>query len=317
MNLSADVMTAVLNASNDGILVAEFKGTQSSVVYSNAAFRQLTGYSDAELRGRNLIELWHDPDDEILQSALRDGTPCTCRLRTPTKDGRFLWNQLRTTFFTGPDKIAYIVAIHKDITQEEYLKSVLEKVNLLYREMSKRLEYTSETDHLTQLKNRGHLSTRGEFMLGAAKREKLRLHAILVDVDSLKALTTLGGGNLADECLIKVAEIIKQCFSRATDIAIRMCDGEFVVICIEDDDRWVWERAESLRSEVRDAKIKDSTGRLHDISVSIAIYSITPEKHTTIEEIIQRAGELLFQTNPGSPGRIAHNKANEHRLFRH
>lgn len=314
--MSAELMSAVVAASNDGILVAEYHGEHNPIVFANSAFTHLTGYTCTEILGRDILFTTladtASEDFQSLRDAVRHGAECSFKLRSPTKDGRFFWNQLRISYVATDGKITHVIAVAKDITQEEYIKNVLEKVNVLYREMSRRLEHINETDRLTQLKNRGHLSTRGEFILGAAKREKLRLHALLVDVDCFKMLNTLGGDTLGDECLVRIAEIIKRYFSRATDIAIRMCDDEFVIICIEDDDRRVWDRAELLRSDVRALKVQDFSARQHEVSVSIGIYSVTPAKHTTIEEMIQNAGKLVFQVGQGIRDQIKHDKANDH-----
>ncbi len=295
--VSAELINAVLAATNDGLVVAEIKDETTSIIFANPVFLQMTEHTLAEISGSGCASpLQNSPDDEARQffvDALRQKSSSEIKIRLQTKNGKRIWIALRTIFFQEAQN-HYALCFYKDITQEEYLKSVLDKVNVLYREMSKRLEYTNETDHLTQLKNRGHLCTRGEFMLGAAKREKLRLHAILVDVDSFRVLNTIGGQALGDECLIRVADVIRNYFCRATDIAIRMGDDEFAIICIEDDDQRVYERAHLLKRDVRAQQIKDFSGGLHNISVSIGIYSVTPEKQTTIEDMMQKAGELVF-----------------------
>ena len=306
--LSAELINAVLAATNDGLVVAEIKDGTTSIIFANPVFLQMTEHTLAEISGQECaFPLQSSPDAEARQffiDALLQKNGSEIKIRLQTKTGKRIWVALRTVFFQEAQN-HYAMCFYKDITQEEYLKSVLDKVNVLYREMSKRLEYTNETDHLTQLKNRGHLCTRGEFMLGAAKREKLRLHAILVDVDSFRVLNTIGGQALGDECLIRVADVIRNYFCRATDIAIRMGDDEFAIICIEDDDQRVHERAQLLKRDVRALQVKDFSGRVHNISVSIGIYSVTPEKQTTIEDMMQKAGELIFNMQ-NSKDQIVH-----------
>lgn len=315
MILSAELMASACAVTNDGIVVAEYNAGGCSIVYINPTFSRLTGYSAKELFGQELVyaplaqvepEAW-----DSVRQALRDGVECSFKLRTFSKDGRVFWNQLRLSYVHGTQGISHVIAIHTDISQQEYVKNVLDKVSVLYREMSKRLEFTNETDHLTQLKNRCHLSTRGEFMLGAAKREKLRLHALRMELDNFKFINSLGDNALGDQCLVRVAEVIKRYFSRATDIAIRMNDGEFVVLCVEDDDNRIWERAEQMRLELRNLQIKDTSDRLHEVSVNIGIYSTTPNKLTTIEEMIENAAQLVFQMSNGS-GALGQSRFTQH-----
>lgn len=313
MRLPEDLIKAVMSVVNDGLVVAEFNESIASIIFANPVFTQLTGYSSEETHGLECFFLLRENQGseplEKLTAALQQQEDCVCKLRMQIKDGRFLWIELRIAFFQNQQG-RYLICIYKDVTQDEYVKNVLDKVNVLYREMSKRLEYTNETDHLTRLKNRGHLCTRGEFMLGAAKREKLRLHAILVGIDSFRILTGIGGPALGDDCLIKIADVIRHYFCRATDIAIRMGDDEFAIICIEDDDQRVHERAESLRRDVRALQINDFSGRQHELSVSIGIYSVTPEKNTTIEEMIHNAGQLIFNLS-NSGDHIVHRQAGD------
>lgn len=318
--LSAEMIDAVLASTSDGLVVAKIKDGTTSIMFANPVFLQMTEYSLAEISGRECaFPLQTSPDAEAQQffvDALQHARDSEIKIRLQTKTGKRIWTVLRIVFFQQAQS-RYVMCFYKDVTQEEYLKSVLDKVNVLYREMSKRLEYTNETDHLTRLKNRGHLCTRGEFMLGAAKREKLRLHAILVDVGSFRVLNTIGGQSLGDECLIRVADVIRNYFCRATDIAIRMGDDEFAIICIEDDDQRVYERAHLLKRDVRAQQVKDFSGGLHNISVSIGIYSVTPEKQTTIEDMMQKAGELVFNMRNNSDQIIHTQTGDGTRSLRH
>ena len=311
--MNEKLLQAAVNYSNDGIVVAEYNSGAGAIISVNPAFEVMSGYSHSELIGSTFGFLEGKDQEQAglneLQKALSEGKECHVKLRNYTKEGKLFWNAVSVHYVYDGQTITHIISVNKDITQEEYSKNVLDKVNVLYREMSKRLEYTNETDSLTQLKNRGHLSTRGEFILGAAKRERLRLHAIVIDVDQFKRLNTLGGDTLGDKCLCLIADVVRLYFGRATDITIRLCDDEFVVICIEDDDERVKERAEVLKTAISSKTITDFDGGEHTISVSIGIFSTVPSKHTTLEDMIQKAGELVFQGAHGKLDQIAHEQS--------
>lgn len=310
-----ELLQATFDHSNDGVVICDYQPPHHPIQYLNRTFLTMSGFSLEELKGTECCMLKGDDSQHQalteLKTAISNGAECSVKLRNYTKSGRSFWNQVSIRYLRQQDQITHIIGFYQDITREEYAHCVLEKVNFLFREMSKRLEYTNETDKLTQLKNRGHLSTRGEFMLGAAKREGLRLHALVIDLDHFKLLNGLGGDGLGDDCLIKVASILRNFFCRATDIAIRLCDDEFLVLCIEDDDERVLERASLLRQEVRATEVKDLQSRQHRISVSIGIYSITPNKCTTIEELVLQAGQLIFQGAHGLRDCIVHKQAEQ------
>lgn len=310
-----ELLQATFDHTNDGVVICDYEPPHYPIQYANRSFEIMSGFTLVELKGADCSILKGDDSQQDalaeLKTAIAAGTECTVKLRNYTKSGRLFWNQVSIRYIRQQDRITHIIGFHQDITREEYAHCVLEKVNFLFREMSKRLEYTNETDQLTRLKNRGHLSTRGEFMLGAAKREQLRLHALVIDLDHFKLLNGLGGDGLGDDCLIKVANIIRSYFCRATDIAIRLCDDEFLVLCIEDDDERVLDRANQLREEVRATQVKDFQNREHSISVSIGIYSLTPNKCTTIEELVHQAGQLIFQGAHGLRDCIVHQPAEQ------
>jgi diguanylate cyclase (GGDEF)-like protein/PAS domain S-box-containing protein len=298
MVLSAELKSAILAVTNDGVLVAHYDGDQCPILFCNSPFTQLTDYTAEELLGQPLLfppltldepETWRD-----MGRALKEGVECSFRLRTSSKSGRHIWNQVRLTYVTTAGKITHVIAIHTDVSQQEYVKNVLDKVSLLYREMCKRLEFTSETDHLTQLKNPSHLSTRGEFILSAAKREQLRLHALRVELESFKLLNSFGGHALGEQYLVQVARVIRRYFSRVTDLAVRMADGEFIILCIEDDDSRLWERIEQLRREADAIAIAPAHQPGHSVRLNIGLYSAIPDKYTTIEAMIQGAASQHF-----------------------
>jgi diguanylate cyclase (GGDEF)-like protein/PAS domain S-box-containing protein len=312
-------LAAALAHVNEGVVIAEYGegGLNNPIVYANPKFLDMTGYDDTELMGQDCCFLGSVPAEQhVIQSLkqdLCDGRECSTKLRQHTKNGEVFWNYIKIAYIRDKTSITHIVSINRDITQEEHTKNALERVSVLYRAMSRRLEHANETDLLTQLKNRGHLSTRGEFILGTAKRERLRLHTVLIDVDHFKLFNAIGGRELGDYCLQRVANIVSRYFSRATDLAIRMRNDEFVVICIEDDDNRIVERAEALREDVRNTQIAGADNHRHEISVSIGIYSITPEKHTTIDDMIERAAQLLLQAAPNLSNHVAHTKGNDGR----
>jgi len=315
VTLSAQQLEDILSLSNDGIIVSEYKRPAHPIIFVNKSFACLTGYSASEVIGMDCRFLkcaeFEKGKQLHLDKAIDKAVPFSIRIKNFTKDGRLFWNQVSVSFLGEPGNPSHIVCINKDVSQEEYFRSVLEKVNILYREMSKRLEYTNETDKLTKLKTRGHLSTRGEFILGAAKREKLRLHAIYLKINNLKILESLGGEALSNECLLNFAELVNRFFCRTTDLAVRLNDDEFIVICIEDEDLRVVDRAEQLRDDVHDVSFPAPEGEMLDIQICVGIYSATPDKYTTLEELISEASAAVGQETHKIKEHIFYNKKNE------
>ncbi len=301
----------MVDNTDDGLLLAEYQNADGHIIFANRAYRKISGLPPHELLGKRLLDIigtHHTEGLALIDHALTSQTECSIKIHSSNGHNSIYWALVKTRFLRCPDseEITHALLVVKDITQEEYLKNVLDKVNLLYREMCKRLEYSSETDPLTQLKNRNHLSTRGEFLLGAAKRQHMRMHAVMLDVDDFRQLNLLGGSSLGDDCLVRIATLISEHFCRTTDLAVRVCDDEFVIFCIEDEDQRILERARALLQRIQRDPLYDFQKRPHTITATIGVYSVTPQKYTTIESLLQAAGALVFQHKSVKPGQVLH-----------
>ncbi len=81
--------------------IADARLPDNPIIYANAGFERLTGYSIQEVMGRNCRFLQGpgtDPDTlEKLRSAIRQKHACTVQLLNYRKDGASFWNRLSIT----------------------------------------------------------------------------------------------------------------------------------------------------------------------------------------------------------------------------
>ncbi|MFJ4249443.1 PAS domain-containing protein [Pseudomonas sp. NPDC089741] len=120
--INANLLQMVINASNDGIVVAEKEGEQDNIlIYVNPAFERLTGYTSEEILYQDCRFLQAgDRDQENLQlirEVLRDNGSCREILRNYRKDGTPFWNELSlSTVKNAADGQTYFVGVQKDVT---------------------------------------------------------------------------------------------------------------------------------------------------------------------------------------------------------
>ncbi|MDN3517937.1 PAS domain S-box protein [Aquisalimonas lutea] len=125
-----DLLRMLVNASNDGIVIAEQEGPDNVIIYVNPAFERLTGYSADEILYRDCRFLQADdrdqePLDEI-RSALREGRSSRQVLRNYRKDGSMFWNELSITpVYNDRDQLTYYIGIQKDVTAQKELEQRL------------------------------------------------------------------------------------------------------------------------------------------------------------------------------------------------
>lgn len=131
--IDPDLLLLAINASQDGIVIAEQEGSDTILIYVNEAFERLTGYSAEDILYQDCRFLQGNDRDqpavETVRLALRDARPCRVRLRNYRKDGSMFWNELSITPVRHPDEgITYYVGVQKDVTE---LVEALERLEAL------------------------------------------------------------------------------------------------------------------------------------------------------------------------------------------
>ena len=121
--INAQLLQSMVDASNDGIVVAEQEGDDTILIYVNAAFERLTGYSRDEILYQDCRFLQADDRDQLgrarIRRALAEGRPCREVLRNYRKDGSPFWNELSISpVFNQADQLTYYIGIQHDVSRQ-------------------------------------------------------------------------------------------------------------------------------------------------------------------------------------------------------
>ncbi|VVO79274.1 PAS domain-containing protein [Pseudomonas sp. B21128] len=120
--ISASLLQMMINASNDGITVAEREGEEDNIlIYVNPAFERMTGYTSEESLYQDCRFLQAgDRDQEslgLIREALRTNGTCREVLRNYRKDGTPFWSELSlSTVKNAEDGQTYFIGVQKDVT---------------------------------------------------------------------------------------------------------------------------------------------------------------------------------------------------------
>ncbi|WP_339843727.1 PAS domain-containing protein [uncultured Halopseudomonas sp.] len=133
--INAKLLQLVVDASNDGIVVAEQEGDDNILIYVNKAFERLTGYETDEILYQDCRFLQKEDRDQdglrAIRDAVKNGEPSRQILRNYRKDGTQFWNELSITpVYNQADQLTYYIGIQKDVTEQveaEKRVAVLEK----------------------------------------------------------------------------------------------------------------------------------------------------------------------------------------------
>ncbi|MEK8049467.1 PAS domain S-box protein [Ideonella sp. DXS22W] len=119
-----------LEATANGVVIADMSWPGAPLVYANPAFAQLTGWARDEIIGMNCRVLQGTDRDQpgiaVLREAIAAGQPAHATLRNYRKDGTPFFNELALApVHDAQDKLTHYVGIINDVTQREAARRAL------------------------------------------------------------------------------------------------------------------------------------------------------------------------------------------------
>ncbi|MDX1693100.1 MAG: diguanylate cyclase [Ketobacteraceae bacterium] len=160
-------------------------------------------------------------------------------------------------------------------------------------EANRKLQALSETDSLTQLKNRAFFNKAIEEEASRAKRQQTSLALLLADLDHFKKINDSVGHNAGDYCIKQFARVLQEQLSRTTDIACRYGGEEFVAILPDTDLNGAVTVAERIRRTVEQSRFIFE-GKTIELTVSIGVFTVTPHADWNCHDWIAKADKALY-----------------------
>ena len=121
--LIPQVLAKILDASINGITLADPDQNDIPLVYVNKAFEVMTGYSFDETVGKNCRFLQgndkNQPEINMLRKALQEKSSVNVTLRNYKKNGQLFYNQLLIQpLFDNKNNLLYYLGVQFDITEK-------------------------------------------------------------------------------------------------------------------------------------------------------------------------------------------------------
>jgi len=116
-----ELLTKALDASISGIIITDNNQPDNPIVYCNAAFERMTGYSRNEIIGHNCRFLQaqdrSQKEREMLAKCVKEGKECQVDIRNYRKNGDLFYNEL----FMSPVKdqnglVTHFIGVQNDVT---------------------------------------------------------------------------------------------------------------------------------------------------------------------------------------------------------
>jgi PAS domain S-box-containing protein len=147
------VLASTVASVTSGVVICDARQPDQPIVFANAAFTKITGYTAAEAIGRNCRFLQgRDTDRETVERmrrAISVGRAVTVTLRNYRKDGRTFWNEVNISpLHDESGKLIHFVGILQDATNrirtEENLRDAKNQAEVANRTKS---EFLANVSH--------------------------------------------------------------------------------------------------------------------------------------------------------------------------
>ncbi len=149
--INSRLLQRMVDASQDGIVIAEQEGEDNILIYVNKAFETLTGYSIDDILYQDCRFLQAGDRDQIglqlVREAIASGQPTRQVLRNYRKDGSHFWNELSITpVFNENDQLTYFIGVQKDVTAQVKAQQRVAQLEAELAEMKAELQAYKATN---------------------------------------------------------------------------------------------------------------------------------------------------------------------------
>ncbi|MDB5371515.1 MAG: hypothetical protein JWP04_157 [Belnapia sp.] len=210
LDLKMDEQT--LEGFSDGVAIADVTQPDLPLIYVNSAFERITGYSRAEVLGRNCRFLQgadrRQPEIAQLAEAVSELRDITLVIRNYRKDGATFWNELRLCpLRNAAGTVTHCLGVMHDVT--------------VHRDMTEKLRHVVAFDDVTGLLTRHGFIDRLADLSGEA------LAVVCCDTDQLRDVNGTYGRAAGDAVLRELGQRLGN--QPGAIVASRLVAGQFAL----------------------------------------------------------------------------------------
>jgi diguanylate cyclase (GGDEF)-like protein/PAS domain S-box-containing protein len=292
-----DMYRRLVESSPEGVVLIDAQGSDHPVIYVNPAFESLTGYSAAELIGRNLRVLQADDRDQDGRHRLRDalsrGETCRVLLRNYRKDGTLFWNEMTVLPLRHADGcVTHFVGHHRDAGERLRIDPKVAKDSLSGAHQPTAVAIRD--DRLTGLYTLAYLEELLKRDWAVAHREQRSIAVLAIDVDALDLYNATFGRAAGDSAIRRVAHVIAGCLRRSSDIAARIDGGSLIAFAPGLTHEQALRIGQLMAERVRELRIHHPRSAiLRYISISVGVCAAVPAAADNPSNLLQKAQQQL------------------------
>ena len=289
----ADLYRRLVETSPEGIVLVDAQDAERPAIYANPAFQALTGYSAAELAGRNLRFLQGDDRDQDGRHRLRDalgkGESCRVLLRNYRKDGTVFWNETSVLPLTDAEgRVTHFAGHHRDAGERLRIDPKLARDSLSGAHQP--TSVAIRDDRLTGLFTLPYLEELLKRDWAVAQREKRSIAVFTIDIDALDLYNATFGRAAGDSTIRRVAHVVSGCLRRSSDVTARIDGGSLMAFAPGLTTEQGLHLGELMAERVRELRIHHPRSAvLRYISVSVGVSAAVPDPADSPASLLQKS----------------------------
>jgi diguanylate cyclase (GGDEF)-like protein/PAS domain S-box-containing protein len=271
-----------IEASVNAVVITNARRDHYAIVHVNPAFEKITGYSAAEVIGRNCRFLQGEDNDQpelaTLRALLAQQKEGRVTLRNYRKDGSLFYNELHVApVRSAKGYVTHFVGVLNDITET--------------RRYQEELERHINHDALTGLANRHLLRDRLEQAISRAQRHGGHCAVMFLDVDHFKLVNDGLGHHMGDLLLKNVAGQLLA-IVRPEDTVARFGGDEFVLVL---NDVPTPEAASEIAQRIVNTLSQPVVLDKEEVTVSASVgIALCPLDGEAVDELLKNADAAMY-----------------------
>jgi diguanylate cyclase (GGDEF)-like protein/PAS domain S-box-containing protein len=285
-----------------------------NIVYVNAKFSEMTGYSAEEVIGQNprIFKTEFTPPEffELLWQTIKDGEKWVGEFVNRCKDESIIYVHAEILpLLDKSGEITHYLAFEENITRRKELEYELGEANKQIEErteeladLKKQLREQAYLDRLTGMFDRTYLTEILPREILRSIRARTNLFVVLIDIDQFRLINEKFGYSVGDEVLKQFANSLSVLLEDV-DIACRYGEDEWLLLISGKTDEHGLSRASHIKDHFDSHPIEWASGSIPlTVSIGLVVY---PSHGKTTDELLNKAEAALAQAKKMGGNQVA------------
>jgi diguanylate cyclase (GGDEF)-like protein/PAS domain S-box-containing protein len=293
----ADLYRRLLENSPEGVVLVDAQNPEHPVVYVNPGFETLSGYTAADLIGKNLRLMQGDDRDQDarhrLREALKSGTSIRVLLRNYRKDGTVFWNEMSILPMRDAEgRVTHFAGYHRDAGERLRIDPKLSRDSLSGAHQP--TSVAIRDDRLTGLFTLPYLEELLKRDWAISQREGRSIAVFAIDIDALDLYNATFGRAAGDSAIRRVSHCVNGCLRRSSDVTARIDGGSLMAFAPGLGIEQAMSVGQTMAERVRELRIHHPRSAvLRYVSISVGVSAVVPGTKDEPAALIEKSQRHL------------------------